>query len=314
MRILVTGAAGYIAGRLAHALAALECELLLATRYPTKVGAVPPNATVRAFDWADNDDLDRICDGQQVVVHLAGMNARECALDPIAALRFNAVDTARLVRAAAGRGVKRFIYLSTAHVYGSALREHVDELSATAPLSPYASSHRAGEDATRITARERGMERLVMRLSNAFGAPRSQAASCWSLVANDLCRQAVLTRRAVLRSRGDQRRDFVPMSEACRAIVHLLSMPTPLIGDGLFNAGGRWAPTILELAQLIGERVEAVLGFMPQVVTGAQQEPHATGNLTYSVEKLMSTGFVPQQGAVTEELDRLIDFCAQEAR
>jgi hypothetical protein len=49
------------------------------------------------------------CDGVYVVIQAAGMNAQDCAADPVAALTFNGVATARLVMAASRTGVQRFI-------------------------------------------------------------------------------------------------------------------------------------------------------------------------------------------------------------
>src|SRR5207302_10554561 len=134
----------------------------------------------------------------------------------------------------------------------------------------------------------------------------------WHLVTNDLCRQAVKTRRAVLKTPGNQRRDFISVAEACRAIRHLLQLPSTRLGDGLFNAGGAWAPTLLEMAQLIAARVDARLGFRPQVMPGSARDDVGEAQLEYSVAKLTATGFALRREAAVEEIDRLIDFCARQ--
>ena len=264
------------------------------------------------LDWTRDADLEDTCAGMDAVVHLAGINAAECARDPVAALEFNALATARLLRAAAKQDVTRFLYLSSAHVYGAALRGFVDERTCPQPLHPYATSHRAGEDAVRLAGQFDTIEGVVVRLSNSFGAPVHPRVDCWSLVTNDLCRQAVTGRREVLKSSGRQRRDFMPMAEACRALAHLLVLPSPQLGDGVFNVGGGWAPTILEMAELIAERVAANLGFRPQVVPGAVDDRHGGDDLEYSIAKLAASGFELRRDAAVEELDRLIAFCVQQ--
>lgn len=273
--------------------------------------AAAVNARVVPIDWTRDADLENSCAGMDAVVHLAGINATECVRDPVAALEFNGLATARLLRAAAKQGVTRFLYLSSAHVYGAALRGLVDEHTCPQPLHPYATSHRAGEDAVRL-AGEDTIEGVVVRLSNSFGAPVHPRVDCWSLVTNDLCRQAVSARREVLKSAGRQRRDFIPMTEACRALAHLLVLPSPRLGDGLFNVGGAWAPTIIEMAELIAERVAVKLGFRPQVVPGTLDDRQGGVDLEYSVAKLAATGFEVRRDAAVEELDRLIAFCAQQ--
>jgi UDP-glucose 4-epimerase len=312
--VLLTGGLGYLGARLAQSLAAsTDYELRLGSRRPGWNPAPAPNVKLVALDWTGDEALSRACAGMDAVVHLAGMNAAACARDPVAALEFNGVGTARLLQAAAQQGVARFVYLSTAHVYGAALKGSVDELTCPQPRHPYATSHRAAEDAVKSAGAGSALQGIIVRLSNAFGAPVSAQADCWSLVTNDLCRQAVTTRREVLRSPGSQRRDFVPLAEVCRAIAHLLQLPAARLGDGLFNLGGGWAPTILEMAELIAARVAACLGFDPQVIVGTTRDSCGEEQLEYSVAKLVASGFHPRHDAVAQELDRLVTFCAQQA-
>jgi UDP-glucose 4-epimerase len=246
-----------------------------------------------------------------MVVHLAGMNATDCARDPVAALQFNGVGTARLINAAVQQRVARFIYLSTAHVYGGALTGVVDELTCPQPRHPYATSHRAGEDVVRHAHGAAMIEGIVVRLSNSFGAPVDPSAHCWSLLINDLCLQSIRTRRAVLKTVGTQRRDFVGISEACRAIAHLLAVAASSLGDGVFNVGSGWTPTTLEVAEVVAARVEELLGFRPEIQKGAARDAVGDGSLQFRVQRLVNTGFEPHRQACTEDLDKLIAFCVR---
>jgi UDP-glucose 4-epimerase len=315
LRILLTGGLGYLGGRLAQTLAgAPDHELILGTR--RRVAAAPPwlpQATIAAMDWSDERELARVCRGMDAIVHLAGMNAKACAKDPLGALAFNGVATARLLRAAIEQGVSRFIYLSTAHVYGAALSGSVDEKTCPAPRHPYATSHRAGEDAVLMAHAAGTVQGIVVRLSNSFGAPVEPEVDCWSLLVNDLCRQAVATRQMVLRTAGQQRRDFVAISDACRAIVHLLKAPAAIVAEGLFNVGSGWAPTLLEMAEKAASRVESVLGFRPQIRTGVARDAVGDGKLDFGIRRILDTGFEWPQQSIVEELDRLIVFCARHA-
>ena len=73
------------------------------------------------------------CLDVDVVVHAAGMNAKDCLADPVAA-HFNGVATARFAAAASKAGVEKFIYLSTIHVYASPFR--VSSMKIRAPATP----------------------------------------------------------------------------------------------------------------------------------------------------------------------------------
>jgi UDP-glucose 4-epimerase len=271
-----------------------------------------PESQVVQIAWADDSRLRQLCVGMDAVVHLAGMNARDCVLNPAEALAFNGGATARLARAAIDAGVARMLYLSTAHVYASPLIGIISEETKPTSHHPYATSHLAGEEAV-IEANNYGwIEGVVVRLSNAFGAPTHPEVDCWSLLVNDITRQAVETGRMTLHSLGTQRRDFIAMSEVCRSLTHLLSMRADLIGDGLFNVGGGWSPTVIEIAEYVAARF-ARDGGKPitiQCPHGGVDEPPI--ELLYRRQRLIDSGYVPGNGCtVDEEIDSLVRFCQQ---
>jgi UDP-glucose 4-epimerase len=316
MKLLITGGFGYLGGRLGQFLASqTDHEILLGSRQCAAPPPWLPHAKVAQTRWDSSSRLEQICAGVEAVIHLAGMNAQDCAADPAAALEVNAVATARLLQAAIRQGVKRFIYLSTAHVYGSPLTGVITETTCPASLHPYATSHRAGEDVVRAASQRREIEGIVIRLSNAYGAPAHRDANCWMLLVNDLCRQAVTTHRMVLHSSGLQRRDFIPLADACRAIRHLLELPAARVGDGLFNVGSGWAPTVLEMTQRIAERMQATTGRKPEVLRKEGHGVDDEGLLDYRVNKLADTGCrVNGTDNVDREIDGLVQFCLEHVR
>jgi UDP-glucose 4-epimerase len=313
MKVLITGGSGYLGGRLAQFLVSQSgFDVILGSR---QLGAPPPwlpKATVVKTHWKAADELAQICFGVDSIVHAAGMSASDCIADPVGALEFNGSTTARLLDAAITQGVKRFVYVSTAHVYASVLNGHITESTCPVSLHPYATSHRAGEDVVR-GAHERGeIEGIVMRLSNAYGAPAHPDANCWMLLVNDLCRQGLNSNRMVIRSSGKQHRDFISLTDACRAIEKLLKLPAGELRDGLFNAGGAWAPTILEMASRIAERIGAATGVRPEIVCKHGDSADDSQSLVYNIERLMSTGFnTSGEQIIDREIDGLIRFCLE---
>lgn len=311
MKLLITGGCGYLGGRLAQFLVSQTShEILLGSRQCTGRPAWLPQATVVQIRWDSPSGLEQICTGVEAVVHLAGMNAQDCAADPVAAIEVNAAATARLQQAAIRQGVKRFVYLSTAHVYGSPLTGVITEETCPTSLHPYATSHRAGEDVVRAASQRQEVEGIVIRLSNAYGAPTHKDVNCWMLLVNDLCHQAATTQRMVLHSSGLQRRDFIPLTDACRAIRHLLELPADRLGDGLLNVGGGWAPTVLQMARRIAERIQVATGRKPEILRKEHQDTKSTGLLDYRIQKLTDTGFrMGGTDNVDREIDGLVQFC-----
>jgi UDP-glucose 4-epimerase len=307
MRILITGGFGFVGGRLAVHLAQKGNDIRLGSRKALSPPSWLPQADVVRMRWDDPVSLAQSCHKIDVVVHAAGMNAHDCAADPVAALEFNGVATARLVEAACQSGVERFAYLSTAHVYASPMEGIITEKTCPKNLHPYAVSHLAGEYALLGAHQRRLINGLVVRISNAFGAPVHPEAECWTLLCNDLCRQVVNQGRITLRSDGLQHRDFVPMTDVCRAIAHLLELPFERMSGQLYNIGGNWTPSVFDMASCIAERYRQITGDFPPI---SRQEPSGQVHreLQYRTDRLSDTGFRLAADRLGE-LDALIRFC-----
>jgi UDP-glucose 4-epimerase len=260
------------------------------------------------MDWESPESLDHACSEADAVVHLAGMNAQTSRADAATALEFNGRATAGLVAAAVRQGVKRFVYVSTARVYGHPLAGTITEDTALRMLDPYATSHRAGEEATLRANEQRKMSAVVVRLSNSFGAPAHPDADCWTLLINDLCRQAVTQRRMNLRSSGQERRNFIPMTDACRAIQHLLQWEPVHPQRDIFNVGGMWSPTVWEAATFVQEQCAHRLGFSPTLMRPPLEPSPESRLLDFRSDALYESGFRPVNDR-DGEIDALIAFC-----
>lgn len=310
MRILITGGFGFVGGRVAQHLQKAGHKVVLGSREARNPPDWLSHAEVSQSDWKDIHALKQICTGADVVIQAAGMNAQDCEANPVAALEYNGLATANLVEAASRAGVKRIIYLSTAHVYASPLIGNIAEGTCPRNLHPYATSHLAGENAV-LSARQRGkIEGIVLRLSNAFGAPADADANCWMLLVNDLCRQAVTDCRLMLRSAGLQQRDFVTLHDVARGVSHMIDLAPMAIGDGIFNFGGGRAKRVIDIAELVQARSAQVLGFTPEIVCPAALPGEGGGELKYRIDKLLATGFSLTDEHVAE-IDATLRLCRQ---
>lgn len=309
-RVLITGGLGYVGGRIAQHLAAdSSLSMRLTSR---RVGAPKPswlgNGEIVPWDIAQ-DDSD-ICAGVDTVVHLAALNEIDCAQDARAALEVNGMGTLRLLQAAQAAGVRRFIYFSTAHVYGTPLVGSISEQTVPRPIHPYAITHKVAEDFV-LAARDQGkIDGIVLRLSNGFGAPIAAEVNRWTLLVNDLCRQAVSTGKLVLRSNGLQQRDFITLQDTARCVAHFAVLPKADCGDGLFNLGGECSRSIYEMTQLVAARCQAILGFTPPIERVEPQPGEQLLALDYSIAKLKTTDF-SLQNRFEEEIDATLRLCQQ---
>ena len=294
-QVLVTGAYGYLGGRIAQALArepGTADGLLLGTRStPSAAPAWLPLAQPRMLDWQSPAALQQACAGVHAIVHLAAMNEIDAVRDPVGALDINTTCTLRLLEAAVAAGVQRFVYMSTAHVYGAPLRGTIDERTLPRPVHPYAITHKASEDFLLAASDAGRIEGVVLRLSNGFGAPAHPQVNRWTLLVNDLCRQAAAEGSLTLASSGMRRRDFITLEDVSRAVRHALALPSTELGDGLFNLGGDAAMRVIDMAQLVAARCAVVLGTPIAVKSAAPRADERSDDLIYASGKLQATGF-----------------------
>lgn len=305
MRILITGGWGFIGGRLAQYLHKVGHNVILASRELRHNPEWLPDAEIVCIDWEKQSSLEQACEKVDVIVHTAGMNSRDCFANPVAAFAVNGIATEKFINVAISKSVKRFIYISTAHVYSNNLAGNYTDLTPTNNPHPYATSHIAGENAL-LKANQKGLlEGVVLRLSNAFGSPAHKDVNCWMLLVNDLCKQAVQRNHIAINSSGLQYRDFIPMHEVCRIITELIE--NSLI-KGCFNLCSENAITVFDMGKLIQER----LGFFLNMHSQISLLPPKPGE-KHEFFKLEMTGLKKAGFRIntdlTHELDSLLLSC-----
>ncbi len=316
LKLLITGSTGFLGGRLAQYFSKnCSYQILLGSRNPSVNNNKLLNAICVKTNWQSQLELNSICENVETIIHLAGMNAGQCSIASSDELSMDVTATKNLLNAAIHNKVKRIIYLSTAHVYSATLAGEISELTPTTNKHPYAVNHLAKENLVMQAHQHGNIEGIVIRLSNAFGVPQSLKANCWMLLVNDLCRQAVTSKKLVLKSTGQQRRDFVTIIDLCLAIKHLIDLPLRKVGDGLFNLGGQWAPTVLEMTQYIADRYQVLFGSHPEIHYEQTIENISPFNFCFNIKKLLDTGYNPApKFKVAQEIDSLLSFCKESAK
>lgn len=308
MRILITGGFGFIGGRVAQHLAKLGHEITLGTRNNEHCPTWLKTAKVAKTDWQNFDALAILCKDIDIIIHAAGINAQDSALDPQSAQQFNSVTTGNLANIAATEGVKRFIYLSTAHVYSNPLRGTIDESTRPTNKHPYASSHLKGEDAVRNVSFRFPMETIIARLSNIYGAPASPNPQCWSLLTNDLCKQAIEKGELHLNTNGNQMRDFLDMGTATEMLAFLCQMSISPEKSITLNIGKGKSKSLLEMAATIQIRCQVNFGFTPEIYVNEKNISENNSDLLFNVDRIHNAGFSSKENEVSE-IDNLLNFC-----
>jgi len=313
MKVLITGGLGYIGGRLALHLGKIHKpqNIRLFTRKKDRVRPAWANDfDVVLGDVLDEPSLSSACRGIDAVIHLAALNEIDSAADPKAALKVNVGGTLNALNSAIKNHVRRFIYFSTYHVYGLNAKGMITEDTLPLPVHPYAITHHAAEDFVRMANQTQGLPCTVLRLSNSFGYPADPFVDRWSLVFNNLCLQAVLTNKIVLKSSGKQHRDFITLTDVCRGVEHLLKIDREEINKHglIFNLGGERSLSILEVARMVARHSKTLFGITPEIITGKDEKPANEKPVEYRLDRFKKTGFKLVSN-IDEEIIETLKFC-----
>ncbi len=184
MKVLITGGAGFIGSHLTDHLLAAGSEVVvldnLATGKRENLPVSAPGLKFVADDIRSLDTARRCMRGVDAVVHLAAVASVQASIDdPIATHQTNFDGTLNLLEAARVQGVKRFLYASSAAVYGDTTELPVRETSRLQPLSPYAADKLAGEHYLFYYFKKHGLATTAFRFFNIYG-PRQDPSSPYS--------------------------------------------------------------------------------------------------------------------------------------
>lgn len=172
--LLITGGAGYIGSHAVLAFREAGYPLVVLDNLMTGTrSAVPRDVPFIEGDAGDADKVGALIDehGVAAVVHFAGsIVVSESITNPLDYYRNNSLASATLIRACVAGGVKRFVFSSTAAVYGIPTTVPVTEDMAAAPISPYGSSKLMTEWMLRDAAAAHGFRYATLRYFNVAGA------------------------------------------------------------------------------------------------------------------------------------------------
>lgn len=169
-RVLLTGASGGVGTRLRKLLRPLCTELILSDLQPP--ADLQPDETFIKADLASMDEVKRIVEGVDGIVHLGGFSV-EGPWETI--LNANIIGTYNLFEAAHQAGVKRIVFASSNHVVGFYPRtETIDVRAEIRPDTRYGVSKAFGEALGAFYAYKFGIGVMCLRIGNVDDEPREE--------------------------------------------------------------------------------------------------------------------------------------------
>jgi len=251
MNILVTGGAGFIGSHLADALLALGHNVTILDNLITgKRQNLPEyhkNMTFIEGDIRDVALVSKIMQKMDMVFHLAAcVSVQKSMEEPEYSKSMNIDGFFTILEAAKATHVKKFIFASSAAVYGDPQSFPIKETDKTVPTSPYGLEKLVGEQYLQLYADIYGMDYIAGRFFNVYGErqdPQSPYTGVMSIFEDRAQRGDDL----YIYGDGTQIRDFISVSEVINSLIRLAFSKE----CGIFNIGTGTETTLTTLAETI---------------------------------------------------------------
>mgnify|MGYP001275468516 CR=1 FL=1 len=278
MKILVTGAAGFIGSHL--------CEYLIAQEH-TVVGIDAMTASYEPrmkernisslkdhsrFTFYQQNlltvDWTKLLEDVDIIYHLAGVPGVRTSWGSQFNdyVQNNILVTQRLLEACKYHPLTKFIYISTSSIYGEK-NGRVTEGLLPEPLSPYGLTKLAGEHLCEVYYKSYNVPVVILRYFTVYG-PRQRPDMAFHRFIKQIIRNEPIT----IYGDGTQSRDFTYISDCIKGTASVLHSDT-CIGE-IINIGGKERATVLDVIEIIEQLAnkKAKLNFLPP----AKGEPRQT--------------------------------------
>jgi len=314
LRALITGAAGFIGSHLSERLlkqgatvVGIDC---FTDSYPRWVKELNLRESLShpRFSFIEGDlialDLNSVLDGVECVFHQAAQPGVRSSwgLAFEAYVRNNVLATQRLLEAARGTAIRKFVYASSSSIYGEAEKFPTSESITPRPISPYGVTKLAGEHLCLLYCRRYGVPAVTLRYFTAYGPRQRPDMGFHTFI------HAFLSGRPIsIYGDGGHSRDFTYVSDVVTANV-LAAEKGP--AGRVYNIGGGVEVTLNEVIRTLKTLTGADVQIRHQEANAedprrtAADTALAIGELGYQPAVGLEEGLKQQIGWVRELIRR----------
>ncbi len=248
MKVVVTGADGFIGSRLVARLAAEGAEVVASVRFPDalkRLSTLNGGFDIKSLDVSVEKDVSAFfdkCGGVDCVFHLAAfMDDAPSVENVVPATRVNLAGTVNLLCACKEAGVGRFIFLGSVDEYGAG--SPISENAPLLPITPYAASKAAATLYCLLFNSSLGLPSVVLRPFSVYGPGQSPNAFIPSALWASFCKAASFGV-----PRANRECDFVYVDDVVDAIIS--AAQSPRAPGNVFNVGTGIPTPKIRAAQL----------------------------------------------------------------
>ncbi|QRG66237.1 NAD-dependent epimerase/dehydratase family protein [Brevibacillus choshinensis] len=250
MKVLVTGGAGFIGSHIVDRLIADNLQVIVVDNLSTgRRHQVHPSATFYPCDITSHA-LEQIFEQEKpdAVIHQAAqVDVRQSMHAPLHDAIVNIIGTLRLLECSVLHSIQKFIYASSAAVYGKPHTTSINETHPIQPLSCYGISKYTPEQYIGVFSEQYGLNYTILRYANVYGE-RQELAGEGGVIPNFVLKMLQNTPPQIYGD-GLQTRDFIHVEDVAAANVAALSA-----GDReVLNVATSQALSINDLVELLNE-------------------------------------------------------------
>lgn len=308
MNILITGGAGFIGSNLAEFYQSKNHKVIIIDNLSSgnieNISFLPKNNFIEA-DIQDNNTLEKLFDEYNfdIIFHLAAVvSVVETIEDPFKSQKVNIESTLNLLKIIKekNKGLKRFIFASSAAVYGNVegLPKNMDSL--ISPESPYAIEKFAGEQYSKLFNKLYGVPTTGFRFFNVYG-PKQNPNSTYSGVISIMQNCFENNKTFTFYGDGTQTRDFVYIKDLISAIDCAINNEITIgktynLGTGVETSLNK---IFSEFEKIYNKKINV------------EYKEFRKGDIKNSVSDitpLIEQGYKPQFG-ISEGLESYVNFC-----
>jgi len=225
MKYLVTGGAGFIGSHIVDKLIEKGNNVLVLDDFSTgkeeNLMQHKENPNLQIIRGSVCENISEKIKNQKLdgIFHIAGLASVQSSLEnKTRSFNLNAQSTINLLQLCVEKDIKRFIFASSAAVYGNQEKIPVSENLNPLPLSPYAEHKKLSEDFCKAFQKNRGIETIALRMFNVYG-PRQDPKGQYSALIPKLIESISEDKKFTIYGDGKQTRDFVYVGDVAEAYI-----------------------------------------------------------------------------------------------
>lgn len=300
MKVVVTGGAGFIGSHVVeHYQGRADIVVLDNFRTGHRRNLEGLDCQLIEGDVCDVEAVREAVHGADLVIHLAALvSVPESMEQPLQTAQINGLGLLRVLEAARLARARKFVFASSAAVYGEHPAHPKVENQPPDPRSPYAFTKLEGEYWCAHYTRQGWLPTVCLRFFNVFG-PRQNPASPYAAAVPIFLGKARRGEPITIFGDGEQTRDFIYVKDIAGALAFCAETENV---TGVFNVGYGGSTSILELAREILRLTKS-----PSSIVFAPERPGDIRHSTADASKLLAAGWAPRY-ALSSGLEEMLSI------